>query len=606
MAIQYQYTLTFSDPNKNQEIIIPGTPNGSGKNNYDTSLDLVGPGYTAYGQAIAQNFVKVLENFAGPNPPKHAIEGQLWYDTSDPLRKVLRVNNGELSSARWPVANGIYQQSEDPSKQYLQNVKDGDIWVDIASNQLKIRYGEEWTVVGPSTSAAEDKTGVEVAVLEATTGATYPVIQHWIDGKVVEIISYYDFTPRIVIDGFSNLRAGVNLTNKVASKFNGLADRASALEVTRGVLIKATEVLKNKIPANARQTHTGTFVVESINGFAVKRNSSTPEIRIQSDNSAAYISFTATTTATTNPAVMRVGLEDHAYVSFRRVNLNENQGKVGINISPYLLSVSSSTVTVNGGVSLSDTLFVSLGNTASNAVVVKGSANIDGNILLSGNASVKGKITASNTLTVVDINASTSTAIIGTETVPFERIFVSNIGREDGPLVNIFGSVTTATYLESARTFRIEGVVSTTNVSNFNGSQNVVFTATAHRSLISTLSTTTSANSSTHKIMVLDESNGATSLQKISKSDFLSDIYTQIFHTGMIIPFGGVTPPSGWVLCNGASLSTSTPPYVSLFETIGYRYGNNAGNFLVPNMTSTTFVSTGSGTGTYLQYIIKI
>ena len=70
------YTLKFSDPAKaSQTINITGLPEGSGKNNYDTSLDLVGPGYVAYGQAIAQNFVKILENFSGPNPPQNAIEG---------------------------------------------------------------------------------------------------------------------------------------------------------------------------------------------------------------------------------------------------------------------------------------------------------------------------------------------------------------------------------------------------------------------------------------------------------------------------------------------------------------------------------------------------
>jgi microcystin-dependent protein len=106
--------------------------------------------------------------------------------------------------------------------------------------------------------------------------------------------------------------------------------------------------------------------------------------------------------------------------------------------------------------------------------------------------------------------------------------------------------------------------------------------------------------------MVLNVPTGGASVERITKSDFLSDIYSNIFHTGMIVPFGGSTPPSGWVSCNGAALSTSTPPYVSLFETIGYQYGYSAGNFLVPNMTATTFVSTGSGTGTYLQYIIKI
>jgi hypothetical protein len=592
MAIQTSYTLTFSDPNKTQTIVVPGTPNGSGKNNYDTSLNLVGPGYTAYGQSIAQNFVKILENFAGPNPPRHSIEGQLWYDTSNPLKKVLRVNNGELSSARWPTANGIYQQAEDPSLQYLQNVKDGDIWVDTSVNQLKIRFGNEWTVVGPSTTNSQNKTGSEVAILEATTGDIYPIIQNWVDGKVVEIISYHDFTPRIVIDGFSSIKAGANLTNKAASKFNGLADRANALEVTRGVIIKATEVLKNKIPSNARQTHTGTFVVESINGLIVKRNSTFPEIRLIADKNNAYITFTGTN------AFMKVGLEDSSYMSF-----NTN-GIVGINTPASVLSSSTFALTVTGGASF--TSKVKVNAPSGNALELTGAAYVSNNLKVDGGLQVAGKTTVSNTLTVVDIVASTSTANIGTETLPFDRLFVKNIGRAAGPLVNIFGSVTTATYLESNRLFRVEGVVSTTNASVFNGSQNVVFTTTVHRSLISSLSSATSVNSQTYNLMVLNVPTGGASVERITKSDFLSDIYSNIFHTGMIVPFGGSTPPSGWVSCNGAALSTSTPPYVSLFETIGYQYGYSAGNFLVPNMTATTFVSTGSGTGTYLQYIIKI
>jgi hypothetical protein len=96
----YIFTLTFSDPNNTEVIEVLGTSVGSGKNNYSTSLDLVGSGYTNYGQDISQNFLKLLENFAGPNPPINSIKGQLWYDTSNPERSVLRVNNGSNTSNR--------------------------------------------------------------------------------------------------------------------------------------------------------------------------------------------------------------------------------------------------------------------------------------------------------------------------------------------------------------------------------------------------------------------------------------------------------------------------------------------------------------------------
>ena len=130
------YTLTFSDPNTTTTITVPGVTVGPGINNYDTSLDLVGPGYVDYGRPVAQNFLKLLENFTGPNAPLHAIKGQLWYDTSNPASPVLRIHNGELTSARWPSANGIYQQPTDPYIRFTTLIKEGDVWVDTGNNFL--------------------------------------------------------------------------------------------------------------------------------------------------------------------------------------------------------------------------------------------------------------------------------------------------------------------------------------------------------------------------------------------------------------------------------------------------------------------------------------
>jgi hypothetical protein len=614
MPTENSYTLKFSDPAKNnRSIVVNGYPEGSGKNNYDTSLDLVGPGYVAYGQAISQNFVKVLENFAGPNPPKNAIEGQLWYDTSNPEKKVLRVNNGELSSARWPTANGIYQQPNDPGTEYLQNVKDGDIWVNTSKNQLNIRNGNEWVLVGPGTSSLDNKTGLEVVELEATDGFRYPAILNWANGKVVEVISYNDFTPRVVIDGFSSIKAGVNLTSKVPAKFNGLADRANSLEVSRGVLIKATEVLKNKIPSNAKQTHTGTFVVESIEGFSVKRNGTAPEVKIYSDLNRAFITFTATTTSTNNAAIMRIGLEDHSYISFRRVNQSANEGKIGFNVSPSVLSASSSTITVNGGATFSDKIYINAASSSTEVLIVDGSVNLSGNLLIDGGVAVSGNVSVANTLTTFNIvPASTATYNIGQPDRYFDRIYVRHLGTVTDNSLMLYGYASYASTLTTTRVFKVEGDVESSS-EDFNGSQNVTFVVSATSDLIlnkpvSTLTTITQT------LLVVNTATPGAAPEQISKEDFLADIYSHIFQSGMILPFAGELPtdlPTGWLWCNGDSYittSTTTTNYSPLFEIANYRFGREFGgsHFRVPNMTATTFVSTGSGTGTYLQYIIKI
>jgi microcystin-dependent protein len=59
------------------------------------------------------------------------------------------------------------------------------------------------------------------------------------------------------------------------------------------------------------------------------------------------------------------------------------------------------------------------------------------------------------------------------------------------------------------------------------------------------------------------------------------------FFVGQIKMYCGKTLPSGWLFCNGQSLSKTT--YKSLFDVIGTNYGQDptiTNNFLLPNLTS--------------------
>ena len=51
---------------------------------------------------------------------------------------------------------------------------------------------------------------------------------------------------------------------------------------------------------------------------------------------------------------------------------------------------------------------------------------------------------------------------------------------------------------------------------------------------------------------------------------------------GSVIWFAFTTPPSGWLVCNGSSISTST--YSVLFGIIGYTFGGSGGTFQLPNV----------------------
>jgi len=588
------YTLRFSDPTNTGTIEVLGTSVGPGKNNYDTSLDLVGPGYNNYGLDTAQNFLKLLENFAGPNPPANAVKGQLWYDTSNPARKVLRINNGEITSNRWPAANGIYQQHSDPTLSYSAGVTLGDIWVDTSANQLKIKSSTGWTIVGPQVETGISKTGPEVVVVESNTNESYPIILNWVNGKVVEIISNDEFTPKIVIDGFTTIKKGTNLTSKIVARYNGVAESAASLYLAPGVTVKASDVLKNKSTA-IPQIHTGTFVVESSAGLYVRKDVLNKPIRIYNTSSEALIYYSNTQSST-----MKVGIKDEindkSFIKFT------SGGFIGVNNGVPTVSLD-----VAGSGKFSGS--VNITTTTNSALVVAGSGSF-------------GKLLTANTLTVATTSSFAgkmklgviggSGSIIepnendsydlGSSSKAFRRIYVSEIA-STGTYVYINGSVNTATTLAVAREFKVTGHMATAGGYNFNGSGNINLVVTATSLMVTGQSLTTSTTA-TQTLMVVNTATGAgTGLQKISKKDFLADVYAQVFQPGMIIPYGTSTLTmligNEFLLCDGSSYPITTHP--DLFGVIGYGYGGAAGNFSVPNMMN---ITTATG-GRPVYYIIK-
>jgi hypothetical protein len=574
------YTLNFSDPNKTNSITITGPV----RDNYSTSLDLVGPGYVSYGTAIAQDFLKLLENFASPNPPVNPIEGQLWYDTSNPGRKVLRVNNGSVTSARWPSANGIYQQASDPSTEYSQNLIDGDLWVDTGTSQLKIRYGEDWTLVGPNISTGANKTGSESVNLVSNTNETYPVILNWVNGKVVEVISYNSFTPRTVIDGFPSLSPGINITTIVAAKYNGLADRAKVLEISNGVYVQASEVLKNIWPASLRQTHAGSLVVESNLGFYVRRpNSPTKEIKIAVSTSSnlALVEYGFAVGS------MRVGVPDKSYIYF-----NGEQKTVAINTS----TVDGTALTVYGSATFKNNITITTSSSTTVGLTLQGSASISGNAIISGNLQVTGVTTLSNFVTVAkDILPSAGNVVLGSEAMPFDQIYVNRLGTT---ATNFYGNSASATALATKRNFQVAGHSTSTAIA-FDGTASVTLTTTLAPNAITDQTSLTTATSTT--TMIVADSG---SLSKITKGNFLADVYPNLISTGMIMAYATsattATITAGWLYCNGAT-HTKTGTYTNLFQVIGTQYGGDPTTFNIPDMRNVT-----TATGGYpIYYHIK-
>lgn len=67
--------------------------------------------------------------------------------------------------------------------------------------------------------------------------------------------------------------------------------------------------------------------------------------------------------------------------------------------------------------------------------------------------------------------------------------------------------------------------------------------------------------------------------------------------TSAIIPFGGTSVPSGWLLCDGSAVSRTT--YATLFAAIGTTFGAGDGSttFNLPKIPGRTLIGAGQGTG---------
>ena len=205
------YTLNFSDPSNLNTITVPDYP--PGLNAVDTSLSFIGKSYPNYGLVVDQNFLKLLENFAGPLQPSSPTKGQLWYDS---YTKSLKLFDGNV----WKAANGIYQQPTDPA--VAAPVSYGDIWVDTQNTLLKIRGAGSWVQVGPSIS---EGTGITT---ESLADANNPltirtVLVVKVNGTVVAVYNDGDsFTPATYPSGmlgFTNIVKGITLPEAAPNNF---------------------------------------------------------------------------------------------------------------------------------------------------------------------------------------------------------------------------------------------------------------------------------------------------------------------------------------------------------------------------------------------------
>jgi hypothetical protein len=559
------YTLNFSDPTKQTTIAVPDMPPGI--NTVDTSLNLVGRAYPNYGQKFAENFLHLLENFASPLPPTNPIEGQLWFDTSDPAHKVLRIMDGTASAVRWPSANGIYQQSSDPNTSYA--VKNGDIWVDTNSNNLKIWNGLSWQIVGPNSNTSDSLlTGSVVETINSITGASYPVIKNYVNGDVISIISGFTtgtFTPLTVIQGFLQIRPGINMSsmtvNNQTAQVYGTAQNAYNLNIN-GINYSSSDFIRKSDTTPTGQEITGKIVFRTTSttgslgrdGVVILPQGKTTEyVQLYKNNNDAVL------LNNTVGGKIQLQINPTGEITDIRTRL-EIDPAVGITISTATF-IEGYLTAVAGFKSTTTATFLS-------DVTVAGNIYNLHTATFGGSVQVTGPIYATDAI----LPSVTNSTDIGSASVNFRRVYARQIGTAG--VTQFYGTLTgSATKLDKPVQLAIQGQVTASIVTiQGDGVGSTVDMSLTKYAVSSQTSITTAT--STASMLVLN--NGQ--LAQISKNNFLQDIAV----TGMISIWTSSTPPTGWLLCDGSAKSIIT--YANLFSVIANRYGNSGALFNVPSL----------------------
>ena len=235
--------------------------------NVQTDLSLVGKGYAGYGEAIAENFLHLLENFSNTTAPTKPMEGQLWWDATNGR---LKVHNG---SSFVPAGSNAPYQSNAPT-----GMVEGDLWIDKDTNQQYFYNGSVSVLVGPP-SPTGTKSGFTYHVIADSTDTNQNITKWWNDDNLIAVISEDEFAPKATLPGFALVKKGITLSTDITdNKFQGTATDSDKLG---GVLAA------NYLTSNANDTTSGTLGVINDDGFTVGADS---DLSITVDSTGAIIS----------------------------------------------------------------------------------------------------------------------------------------------------------------------------------------------------------------------------------------------------------------------------------------------------------------------------
>lgn len=208
-------------------------------------LNLLGKNYLGYGDLIAENFVRLLENFASQSEPANPIEGQLWFSIPPEFSESVPYQLKVWSMGTWKPMAHMFVGDSTQEPGFAQRGL-GDLWYDQTAGVKSMKYwnGYKWVSISPLVGEQGYETGFIVdEKIKDTAGNFHPCIKIYVFGVLVAVISSdAEYTPHADENLSSFLGADTvangdhNQSNTIAK---GLNMNASGEFKLRGVAVEA-------------------------------------------------------------------------------------------------------------------------------------------------------------------------------------------------------------------------------------------------------------------------------------------------------------------------------------------------------------------------------
>jgi hypothetical protein len=89
--------------------------------NTSTPLTLIGRAFVGWGEAVNENFLALLENFASDTSPRNAVAGQLWYDTTSARLKYFNGVAYNVVASFPPLTEGFLYNNDSNVMSWIPN-----------------------------------------------------------------------------------------------------------------------------------------------------------------------------------------------------------------------------------------------------------------------------------------------------------------------------------------------------------------------------------------------------------------------------------------------------------------------------------------------------